>query len=44
MVMLLALGVMSVTWMSLVAVLAVAQKLLPPTAVIECRWRSRSSP
>jgi predicted metal-binding membrane protein len=35
MVMLLALGVMSVTWMSVVALLILAQKLLPPTAVID---------
>ena len=35
MVMLLALGVMSVTWMSVVGVLVLAQKLLPPTAVID---------
>jgi len=35
MVMLVALGVMSVTWMSVVAVLALAQKLLPPTASID---------
>ena len=35
MVMLLALGVMSVTWMSLVALLILAQKLLPPTTVID---------
>jgi len=35
MVMLVALGVMSVTWMSVVAVLAFAQKLLPPTASID---------
>jgi predicted metal-binding membrane protein len=34
-VMLLALGVMSVTWMSVVALLVLAQKLLPPTAVID---------
>jgi predicted metal-binding membrane protein len=35
MVMLVALGVMSVTWMSVVAVLALAQKLLPPTSSID---------
>jgi predicted metal-binding membrane protein len=35
MVMLLALGVMSVTWMSVVAVLVLAQKLLPPRAWID---------
>jgi predicted metal-binding membrane protein len=35
MVMLLALGVMSLTWMSVVAVVVVAQKLLPPTAPID---------
>jgi predicted metal-binding membrane protein len=35
MVMLLALGVMSVTWMSVVAALVLAQKLLPPRAFID---------
>jgi predicted metal-binding membrane protein len=35
MVMLVALGVMSVTWMSVVAVLVLAQKLLPPRASID---------
>jgi predicted metal-binding membrane protein len=35
MVMLLALGAMSVIWMSVVAVLILAQKLLPPTASID---------
>jgi predicted metal-binding membrane protein len=35
MVMLLALGIMSVTWMSVVALLVVAQKLLPPRAAID---------
>jgi predicted metal-binding membrane protein len=35
MVMLVALGVMSVTWMSVVAVLVLAQKLLPPNAIID---------
>jgi predicted metal-binding membrane protein len=35
MVMLLALGVMSVTWMSVVAVLVLAQKLLPPRTTID---------
>jgi predicted metal-binding membrane protein len=35
MVMLVALGVMSVTWMSVVAVLVVVQKLLPPRASID---------
>jgi hypothetical protein len=35
MVMLVALGVMSVTWMSVIAVLAVAQKLLPANAAID---------
>jgi predicted metal-binding membrane protein len=33
--MLLALGVMSVTWMSVVAVLVLAQKLLPPRVTID---------
>jgi len=35
MVVMVALGVMSVTWISLVAVVAVAQKLWPPRAVID---------
>jgi predicted metal-binding membrane protein len=35
MVMLLALGVMSVAWMSVVAVLVLAQKLIPPTTAID---------
>ena len=35
MVMLLAVGVMSVTWMSIVAVLVLAQKLLPPKASVD---------
>jgi len=35
MVVMVALGVMSVTWMALVAVVAVAQKLWPPRAVID---------
>ena len=35
MVMLVALGVMSITWMSVVAALALAQKLLPPRASID---------
>jgi predicted metal-binding membrane protein len=35
MVMLVALGVMSVTWMSVIAVLVLAQKLLPPRASID---------
>jgi predicted metal-binding membrane protein len=35
MVMLVALGVMSVTWMSVVAALVVAQKLLPPRAAFD---------
>ena len=35
MVMLLALGVMSITWMTVVAVLVVAQKLLPPKAPVD---------
>lgn len=35
MAMLLALGVMSVTWMSVTAVLVVAQKLLPPKAAVD---------
>jgi predicted metal-binding membrane protein len=35
MVMLLALGVMSVTWMAVVALLVLVQKLLPPTASLD---------
>jgi predicted metal-binding membrane protein len=35
MAMLVALGVMSVAWMSVVATLVVAQKLIPPTATID---------
>ena len=35
MLILVALGVMSVTWMSVVAVLVVAQKLLPPKAAVD---------
>jgi predicted metal-binding membrane protein len=35
MVVLLALGAMSITWMALVAVAAVAQKLLPPKALVD---------
>ena len=35
MLMLVALGVMSVTWMSVIAVLALAQKLLPPRAAVD---------
>ena len=35
MAMLVALGVMSVTWMSVIAVLVLAQKLLPPRAAID---------
>jgi predicted metal-binding membrane protein len=35
MLMLVALGVMSVTWMSVIAVLIVAQKLLPARAAID---------
>ena len=35
MAMLLALGVMSVTWMSVTAILVLAQKLLPPEAAID---------
>jgi predicted metal-binding membrane protein len=33
--MLVALGVMSVTWMAVVAALVLAQKLLPPRAAID---------
>jgi predicted metal-binding membrane protein len=35
MLMLVALGVMSVTWMSVIAVLVLAQKLLPAKAAID---------
>ena len=35
MVMLVALGVMSVAWMSVVGVLVLAQKLLPPRAYVD---------
>jgi predicted metal-binding membrane protein len=35
MAVLVALGVMSVTWMSVIAVLVLAQKLLPPTAAVD---------
>jgi predicted metal-binding membrane protein len=35
MAMLLALGVMSVTWMSVTAILVLAQKLLPPKAAVD---------
>jgi predicted metal-binding membrane protein len=35
MAMLVALGVMSVTWMSVIAILVLAQKLLPPKAVVD---------
>ncbi|MGH3448345.1 MAG: DUF2182 domain-containing protein [Nocardioidaceae bacterium] len=35
MLMLVALGVMSVIWMSVVSILVLAQKLLPPTAVVD---------
>jgi predicted metal-binding membrane protein len=35
MLLLVALGVMSVTWMSVIAVLALAQKLLPPRAAVD---------
>lgn len=35
MLMLVALGVMSLTWMSVIAVLVLAQKLLPPNPAID---------
>jgi predicted metal-binding membrane protein len=35
MLMLVALGIMSVTWMSVIAVVVLAQKLLPPRAAID---------
>ncbi len=43
MAMLLALDVMSLFWMSVVAVLAGVQKLLPAKAAIDIRWHWRSS-
>jgi predicted metal-binding membrane protein len=39
MLMLVALSVMNVTWMSMIAVLVLAQKLLPAKAAIDVRWR-----
>ena len=44
MVVLVALGVMSVAWMAVIAALVLAQKLLPPRPRSTCRWRWRSSP
>ena len=35
MLMLVALGVMSITWMSMIALLVLAQKLLPATAALD---------
>jgi predicted metal-binding membrane protein len=35
MLMLVALGVMSITWMAVITVLVLAQKLLPPKATID---------
>ena len=35
MLMLVALGVMSVTWMAVIAILVLAQKLLPPRAAVD---------
>jgi len=35
MAMLVAVGVMSVTWMSVVAILVLAQKLMPPRAAVD---------
>jgi predicted metal-binding membrane protein len=35
MAMLVAVGVMSVTWMSVVAILVLAQKLMPPKAAVD---------
>jgi predicted metal-binding membrane protein len=43
MVMLLALGAMSVTWMVAVGAVALTQKLLPPRRSSTCRWPRRSS-
>ena len=43
MLMLVALGVMSVPWMFVIAVLVLAQKLLPAKPPSMCRWRWRSS-
>ena len=42
MLMLVALGVMSVTWMVVIAVIVLAQKLLPPIRSSTCCWRWRS--
>ena len=35
MAMMLALGVMSITWMAVIAILVLAQKLLPPNAAVD---------
>jgi len=43
MVMLVVLGVMSLTWMLVIAALVFAQKLLPPKPPLMCRSHSRSS-
>jgi len=43
MLMLLALGVMSIALMSVIAVLVLAQKLLPSGSRSTSRWRSGSS-
>jgi predicted metal-binding membrane protein len=40
--MLVALGVMSLSWIVVIAVLTSAQKLLPRTPPSTCRWRWRS--
>jgi predicted metal-binding membrane protein len=42
MLMVVALGVMSVTWMSVIAVLVLAQKLLPSKAAIDVTLAQRS--
>ncbi len=44
MVVLVALGVMNITWMALVAVAVLAQKLLPRWHPSTSRWHGRSSP
>jgi predicted metal-binding membrane protein len=38
-VMMVALGVMSITWMAVIAVLVLAQKLLPVKSALILRWR-----
>jgi predicted metal-binding membrane protein len=38
-VMMVTLGVMSITWMAVIAVLVLAQKLLPVKSALILRWR-----